>query len=89
LMLPRSKDFLFLSIVCCSCVLINILGYNLWSASANIALYDGLYFGVYIAVIIHLIPKAYNERIEQASSIGSNFFRGLINSGSRRLGENK
>ena len=89
LLLPKSKDYLFLSLVCCACVLTNILGFALWDASASIALYDDLYFGIYVVTILYMIPKALHGRINQALGSARNFLRAIAYHSSRHMGARK
>ena len=89
LCLPKNKEYIFLSIVCCACVITNILGYALWDNSSSIAIYDDLYFGIYAVTILYLIPKAYHDRINKALGIARNFFRSIAYSYHRYLGAGK
>ena len=82
----KGKDFVFLSLVCGACVLTNVLGYALWDNSLSIALYDDLYFGIYIVTILYLIPKAYHDRANKAVGAARNFLRAIAYNYNRHLG---
>jgi len=61
----QDKDNLFFKIVCGSCVFVNFVGWSLWGNSLSIELYDNLYLGIYSAVALYLIPRAYNDGLNK------------------------
>ena len=85
----KSRDNMFLKLVCGACVFVNFLGWSLWKNSLSVQLYDDLYLGIYAAVALYLIPRAYNDGINRILVFLRRILSFAIHNMSKYLGVNQ
>ena len=87
-LLKRGEN-LFLKIVCLAGAFVNFIGWSLWHNSLSIDLYDNLYLGIYSAVVIYLMPRAYNDGINGILGVFRRLFSFAVHHMSKYLGVNQ